>query len=244
MKMKRKGILLASAILGSVAIVSTGFAAWVITSPSVSTEAQGNIQVETVKDDRVSFQVDFVDSDKSVSFGSSTVLDTDTKWLSSPTGEVEDLTVSVTVKKTEGTVKDGTLTLTNFEVGTVQDGKFVAVQSFNAEYLSTGKTLIVLPTTGDSTKKTFTAEDTVLTFDFTFAWGTAFNQQNPYLYYNSFEEVADLGTDGVKNWKNGDVVFENFDALADDAVAKLGALETLLNGKSFKATLDYKAKTA
>ena len=40
MKMKRKGILLASAILGSVAIVSTGFAAWVITSPSTSTFMQ------------------------------------------------------------------------------------------------------------------------------------------------------------------------------------------------------------
>lgn len=265
MKMKRKGILLASAILGSVAIVSTGFAAWVITSPSTSTTAQGNIQVETVTDNRVAFKVEFTkelesDSavDNTVTFGSSTIKSNDTSWLSNPDGTPEDLSVSfkVTAQNSEGENLpiSGTLELTKVELGTVNkagdDDVFTAMTDFETANKYQTQTLIVLPTTG--VDYTFSNSATLSSaIELQFAWGTAFAGYNPYVYYNSFK-LTDIDTnadddvhtyvykstlEGVNN------TYADFDTMANEALAKLQALETLLKDKTFKVTLEYTAAT-
>ena len=58
MKNKKKSIFLASAILGSVALVSVGFASWVITSTPEPHAETGEIVVDTVEDKRISFVAD------------------------------------------------------------------------------------------------------------------------------------------------------------------------------------------
>lgn len=236
MKMKRKGILLASAILGSVAIVSTGFAAWVITSPSTSTTAQGNIEVETVSDERISLtakleKTDFV-------FGSPSDMNNPKAWLknNSDAGtEVLKTKLTVTGSKKVNNV-DTPVTTGTFKVSIkVMDGES-EVTEFN--------NLLTVDPNNEITGKTFNMGDDVT---IELGWGSEFGNVNPYTYYNSFTEltVDELPVspkpDGKKDWGYGDVKFENFDALANDAVTNIRALESLVNGLKFVVTVSYTA---
>ena len=59
---KRKRVLMGLALFMSIALVSTGFAAWVISS-SVEKEDEGNVQVGTVTDKSIGLTVEFNDID-------------------------------------------------------------------------------------------------------------------------------------------------------------------------------------
>ena len=59
MKRKNKNVWLITAVFGSLAIASTGFAAWIITGDD-STEATGNVVVETAEDQRLTLSAEFL----------------------------------------------------------------------------------------------------------------------------------------------------------------------------------------
>ena len=129
MRNKRKGILMATAILGSAAIVSTGFAAWVITAPS-ATFAEGNIEVDTVTDNRVKMTAEWASKDDgTVVFGAPETQAKDAWLINNEKEEHLEHTLNITFTpsgngKTEDI--DGTL-IANIEVGTRNsDGEFVA----------------------------------------------------------------------------------------------------------------------
>ena len=89
MRNKRKGILMASAILGSAAIVSTGFAAWVITAPQEHT-VEGNIQVDNVRDDRLAITHSWDAISKgNVYFGRPANMDIANAWLRNDSEQTE-----------------------------------------------------------------------------------------------------------------------------------------------------------
>ena len=62
MKRKNKNVLLITALFGSLAIASTGFAAWIITGDN-STSATGNVVVETAEDQRLTVIAEFLTDD-------------------------------------------------------------------------------------------------------------------------------------------------------------------------------------
>lgn len=238
MKMKRKGILLASAILGSVAIVSTGFAAWVITSPSTSTTAQGNIKVENVEDERVTLTATFEQSDSgNVSFGApASQTAYANKWLENREGTAEDLNANftLTAKKKDGSNAEGTITVAvKIQRNTTPDAEAtwtdISTDSFNtankdtkttANVATDTKTLITLPVFEDSYTLNNGKVDVTATFD----WGTAFGGDNPYDYYNAMT-----------------IAEEDFDNVANSALYNLGKLDELLENTRFVFTVKYTA---
>ena len=232
MKLKSKGILLASAILGSVAIVSTGFAAWVITSPSTSSTANGNIQVETVTDERVNLAIEFTENDGGkVSYGApATQTAYAKKWLENSNGAAEDLngTFKVTATQTGGSKATGTISV-SIKLQRNVDDQWTDVENFEtlnkntkttADVASAEHTLITLPTFAAS----YTLVDGSVVVDTTFGWGTAFGTKNAYDYYNSMTiEEAD------------------FDKVANSALYNLGKLDELLKNTRFVITVNYTA---
>ena len=195
MKLKSKGILLASAILGSVAIVSTGFAAWVITSPSTSSTATGNIQVETVTDERVTLEVSFEQSDNgNVSFGAPSVqADYENKWLENNNGKAEDLNgnFTVTATKKDGQEAEGSISISiKLQKNTTPSAEqptWTDISNFetlnkdtktDGNVASATNTLITLPEFEESYDLVDGSASVTASFD----WGTAFNNENPYDY--------------------------------------------------------------
>ena len=238
MKMKRKGIILASAILGSVAVVSTGFAAWVISSPTTTTET-GNIQVETVTDNRTSFSVAFADGNKSIKFAAPATMDKKSPWLTNDNNEAkEDLTASfdVTVEKA-GEAASGKVKVT-LEIGTMSgepnpvfadETETILAGNKNAkdddDEVNASLTYFTLPEgfvkdgeTGVYTMEVPLDASGKATIPAVFDWGTAFNKENPYDYYNA------------KAYS---------DKLGNAALANLDALNDLINGKTFKFTISH-----
>ena len=220
MKNKKKSIFLASAILGSVALVSVGFASWVITSTPEPHAETGEIVVDTVEDKRISFVADsfaWTNNQNKIIYGGKTPADTVTNpWLTNSTAdkqenlsatlsfkvenytEIEKITVSLQVVEKANTATDATAKWTQ----AVTDGYVAA-----------------LPTVADITS--FTAVDGSTTqgsasLTLNFNWGTAFDSKNPIDYYNAKAYT---------------------DELATEAKTKLEGLKTALEGLSFKLTL-------
>ena len=174
MRNKRKGIMMAAAILGSAAIISTGFAAWVVTVNDEQT-ATGNIVVDEVTDhthlieklvDGADYDVYFGKAEKTAAYS----------WLTNDAIEMEDLEAKFTVKVSNHTSANLDVKLT-----------------MPAEYSTKidGKSLFKAPTLDVSE---FTSEG-VVTITITFAWGEYFNNVNPINYYNSFQNPnADIRT--------------------------------------------------
>ena len=190
MRNKRKGILMASAILGSAAIVSTGFAAWVITI-NTSADASGTIDVDTVSDKTIS--VSLLTEAELAKVGSGTVQDTvvkfgasaktitsDYNWLT-PTAE-EDL-YSVIYVKVEGS---NYLQATPFTFALTETSSSLYSAAVTAGYVtsleSVQSSIKVETIDVDEVSSTTVS---VYKVTLTFAWGTYFNSLNPTNYYNS-----------------------------------------------------------
>lgn len=188
MKNKRKSIILAASILGSVAIVSTGFAAWVISAPATTT-VEGNVSVDTVKDERYSLEVSWAenanhnlvfgwaDSDPAVS----------NPWLTHGADDKKEnlsVTFTVTVKQggnvVEGKKPTAIITLTDTD-----DSDYATAVTGN---LITNPSVVV----GDATSTG------VYPVTVSASWGSAFESQNPYVYYNA-KTVAEYGNEALKN---------------------------------------------
>ena len=215
MRNKRKGILMASAILGSAAIVSTGFAAWVV-STNVTQEATGNIEVDTVTDNRIKFTTPtWTGGDNIVTFGRPASVSNDV-WLTNNSNDmIEDLDVSFTFKP-EWESADGKEANTKVKLyfAIEVDGKEASdllYSSTNDGYTSfTNKSLIVLPDLSSYTDKEYVVGETI-TINLTFKWGEAFGGTNPYTYFNSVTTAG--GFLAAANNPTNDEVKEAIDRL-------------------------------
>lgn len=236
MKMKRKGIILASAILGSVAVVSTGFAAWVITSNQVTATPTGNILVETVTSESYSIEVHWVnekgevDSEQDISFGGNDATN-QYNWLSFTGTAKENLTERfyVTATKivkeagqaeTKEPVTSGSFTV-SLDIGKMDGDKWgSSLANFTAE----NQKYITLPTFDGSYSVESVTKDAPVAVSF--GWGDAFklegeqNAKNPYEYFNSKAYTAELGA---------------------EADQKLTGLYNLTYGLQYKLTITYTA---
>ena len=209
MRNKRKGIVLAASILGSIAIVSTGFASWVISAPA-SAQTAGDFKVEMVDDKRVVLTPTLTTktsglSNTQVVFGTPETTG-GSGWLTNTSIGKQNLefTLSVTAAYKDGrsAKPTGTISVTFTPTPTIADDTLIKAPTFTPKTLSEGSA----------------------SFDVTFAWGTKFESTNPYTYYNAKEP------NGIKS---GETTW------ADDASANLTALYNLVNGMTFKLTVAY-----
>ena len=235
MRNKRKGILMACSILGSAAIVSTGFAAWVV-STNVTETATGNIEVDEVLDKRVTMTTPtFVNDDGLVSFGIKQTQSTISgAWLTNNTTSLyEDLDVSFKFTpdwKETNITEDIPLT---FSIA-VSGSPALTYSSDDTANYATAKnlTLITLPDLSSYNKSYKQGEE--VTVNLNFGWGTAFGEENPYTYFNTTK------TAGGK-FMTGDTIKDHE---VDEAIDRLNALHSLVgNGASiqFTVTISYTA---
>lgn len=174
---KRRKIILGVSLFSSVALVSTGFAAWVLASQAEA-EKTGNITVGTVSDSSIKISnVQFKDDNDSFIFEPK---EGDTAGRVRNDGvNFENLSVTVTGEISPNTyVSSATIEME------VPEGITAAI----------GKNYLVLPTCATSAQ-TLTLnpkespDETVSTFEYTitFVWGSAFNGKNPGEYYDEDE---------------------------------------------------------
>lgn len=209
MKNKRKSIILAASILGSVAIVSTGFAAWVITIDK-GTTATGNIEVDTVSDGSIVLTAG--DVSKSIVFGAREKTNTvQNSWLVySDTAKNENLTANVTLTVVGKEYLDTTTPFTY----TLEE---VAGEGNSTPYAAAVTAGYVTSLDNVSVIFSNVNEDNQATVTLTFSWGTYFNNTNPIDFYNTYaadakrtesgptyaeEAETVLGSDTFKNLAN------------------------------------------
>lgn len=231
MKRKNKNVWLITAVFGSLAIASTGFAAWIITGDS-SASVDANVVVETASDKRLTVTAEFL-TDEGKTFTEANLTTNDEKkpyqqfilgdvasvsgpkghWLDSNSVENEDLTVKVKV------------TCVNYNAS---ESKVTWYIDTDADY---GNYIVLPNSEGEPTEITNWTQvgDTNIytaTIDVTISWGSAFNtggqNRNPADYFSYFDPA---GTDLV-----GDTEYADNGVFA---VETMNAMHGTFNGEKF-----------
>lgn len=179
--MKRKGIILLSSIFACVALMATGFAAFII-SYTTTGEATGNIEVDTVDNNAFILEVvDGYEAPESIVYGPIDTYTGENPWLVyTDDGKMEHLTTTIKVTCTNA----DKLASTPLQVTVTANDVYTAANT--AGYVG------ALPTIGNGIDVSLDGIEGegnsikvgTYTITITFSWGTAFNGFNPIDYYN------------------------------------------------------------
>ena len=197
---KRKKIIMGVALFGAIGLVSTGFAAWVLSS-NANREQGANLKVGTVSDTSMRIE-NVVVRGKDTKRGSPTIdemIETNdfsfnpkyndntgrVKYgaVGDDCGERLSLTISGVIKEAQNL---GQLTI---EPKTVPDAISTAA---TAGYIEVPACLLGSVTLVENTHYTISENEglTTANFEYTisFGWGSLFNNENPAEYYDDFTE--------------------------------------------------------
>lgn len=224
MKIKKRTLIISLSLLGSVALIGTGFATWVI-SQNASATTNGNIITDTTTDNTLSITDIYWDENKDAGSGS-ICFGWDGKasegaWLTNTdTSKKADLTSTVYFSVSPATaIKDVTATI-------------AIAEGSKATWDQNHGDLVVLPTSLTPTLVNPEAKDETTAkykCEIAFAWGGHFGGRNPLTYYNEH--------------KANDKIGESETTYAADAKASLDKLSKL-NNCQFVVTLSATAKLA
>ena len=216
-KTRSKMIAASIAILSSAAVVSTGFAAWVI-SGGDSKKAEGNITADTVINSIHTVTLDG-SNDGNVFFGAPREMTNPSAWLKNNATEdkKEDLTATFgfTVAGLKSDVKSEKPSLL-FDSDKFKLEETTTEEASKYSKYSDLNYLAALPTFDLNTKTSYDTvaqskpgiyliaenytpgkDDDYGTQHFTvtiqFGWGSEFGEENPYLYYNTTEMANSAG---------------------------------------------------
>lgn len=192
--MKRKTLTLTLCLLACFAVISVGFAAWIITNDATK-EVTGNIQVNEVTDSRLS--IEMVSGEGStITFGKPAGY-VDEGWLinDDETEEVLTATIVFKVKKGKEYVAFGAQGTEKIAVSATFTSNITTEENKGAE----NKTLITLP----AEVLTVVAGDAADTYKIvlTFGYGAAFGNVNPYDFYKG-EDVNTVGDKALADLQN------------------------------------------
>lgn len=195
------------AILSSAAVVSTGFAAWVISGGDTNSDVSGTITADTVTDEIHKITIT-ERTNNEVYFGAPEGVQSDDAWLKNDGGK-EKLKPSITftvaglqneitnpselftsISLTEKTdTPDANRYSKAFDLGVVADlPKFAVGSKFDTTVEDVSKIYLRSESFSD-TDKTQTFEVTMV-----FGWGSNFNSENPYKYYADQAYTKDLAS--------------------------------------------------
>lgn len=202
--MKKKAMIMAVASLGSMALIGTGFAGWVI-SANTETSAKGVITAYDVKDQRLtisgeSWDEKGDDGSGSIVFGQPKTKDTfeQTPWFTF-TSDVnqEVLNNTFTFNVASGDASD----TGNFKVAAE-----IVVEDTNAntawQSAITNEVVAKPDVALDGTDGVYTLAKTptAVTIGLTFSWGAHFESKNPYNFYNK-KKIGDyVDAKKTKTW--------------------------------------------
>lgn len=219
---KTKVAIITAATLAGVALIGSGFATWTIIANG-SAEATGNIKTDTVSDQRVTIRNQRLSVSQFV-FGWSEG-ETTYSWLSHGGNDFNDVlstTLTFTVDHYNTSLDTGYPQITIAAEGLYNliSGNYITLTGWSRVGETDAYKLDTAPTGTTVEGNAYGAGS--YSVEITFAWGSKFDNKNPYLYYNNLED----------NMTNEDA-----------AVADLNAIAAL-NDKTFTVTITTKAKTA
>lgn len=231
--MKKKAMIMAVASLGSMALIGTGFAGWVI-SANTTADASGVMVAYDVKDQRLNaakgkWKNGVTDApaagDKGkIIFGKPATMDVADPWLTCDDKdgmEVQRLSdtyvfvVSTVDKENTGKFTVATDAVKGAFVVTDTTGAWAAATTGEDNLVNANPTIAF-----DKTEYALVNGQATVEMTITFEWGTAFGKENPYLHYNAI-------TNPSKD-------------LTDKALANLGKVKALKNIE-FTVNLSIKA---
>ncbi len=222
MKTKKRTLVISLSLLGSVALIGTGFATWVI-SQNASTTTNGNIITDTTTDNTLSITDISWDDKKdagSICFGWDGEASKDAWLTNTDMSKKADLTSTVYFSVGPVTaIKDVTATI-------------AIAEGSKATWDANQGDLVALPTSLTPTLVNPEAKDETTAkykCEITFTWGSHFGGKNPLTYYNEHKANEKIG--------------ESETTYAADAKASLDKLSKL-NNCQFVVTFSATAKAA
>ena len=170
--MKKKSLAGILSLLICIALIGVGFASWVITAGDTET-ATGNVTVETVEDKRLSITTTWEDEKSTIVFGQATdTTGVANSWLKA-SDDIQKEVLSVTL---------------NIVVANMDSNDTISVvfnpsdeDKYNAALVSK---YITGPAVGEELTCTKVSTGNY-TCELEFAWGEAFENKNPYIFFNS-----------------------------------------------------------
>lgn len=231
----KKNLVMFTSVFASLAILSTGFAAWVISGGETNDKTTfGDVVIETVTDNRHKMTITPADGEitnaGTIVFGRLKTQDNEeSAWLKSDASDsVEKLSTFFKVTVTNAATAN---VADIFTVHTLEETKGVYATAFKAGYVGELPTVEFVADASDTAGKAeqFVADKTTATsgvvyIRLKFSWGEHFGNTNPYTYYNA---------KGIDDKVDGDTT------AGDDAVKSLTEVAKL-KGAQFKLTLTTK----
>ena len=214
--MKRRSLTVLLCLLAIISLASVGFASWVITADDTE-NVTGNIQVETVTDQRLDIKV-ADGQDLNINLLAPATQAKEGAWLvgkSEKGSEKKTVAINFTLgfKNTQTTGTPIATVTAEFD----EETKTLIKKAVDANYIQEPTISIVNNGNGNY----------VLTINF--EWGEAFGKVNPYDYYNAEGKTA-----------NGLVADDVSTTWADDAYAKLTDLNSIFADKTYKVVITAK----
>lgn len=246
-KSRRKWLIGGSLAFASVALLTTGFATWVIGTQKTSGDGQLNIGVDTAEDNSVelTFSLDendkkiFVAEDAGNSNSNLTIERDEADTVSKPDWDIKIKDLNVVVGETfYNSIKDKQGLKIVFELqkdvtgdkNSVTDDK-VGVRgetgpSWNYIELAKSKFDVTLPESYPTGGKIYDINDTPDNKTFSFTWGSYFGEKAPSDFYKGKEESR--GSQTLREYYQ-------------KALQELQAMKTALNGGelTLTATFEY-----
>ena len=226
-KSKRKWVAGGLAAFASIALLTTGFATWVVGRQETNKDVEVGVTVDTAENKTLTFDFSLSESDSAIVLAeASTITD---GFVKASGSEVVEKPLVVTIDKfvikygNESTLKPTKVTFSiESSWNTVTENKIGAKRTGSSWTYLKAPTLDLPPATGDSVKTITVATNTELSF----SWGTFFGEgTSPCEFYNEkFSNASDQTT-------------ENAQAIVDELAAMKKAFETNGNKLTLKATL-------
>ena len=192
MKMKKKLFIPLIAALLTIGLTSVGFAAWVLVGEtSLSPENGAQFTAHTVTDARIKFTAEF--SDAAVNLAAPESHNNYT-WLKFDGDAKEDLNATLKITITNwAEVKTTNATFT-FALTAKKGDATVNLSDYTAYVVAPTLTGSVAINKGvlqdNSLNASLDAANGVLTIPLTFTWGSTFDTDNPFTYYNVTKKNA------------------------------------------------------
>lgn len=230
----KKNLVMFTSVFASLAILSTGFAAWVISGGETKEETIGDVVIDTVQDNRHKMTITVADGEGTANagkivFGRPNTQSAGNEWLKSDDADkIEKLSTffKVTVTNAATANVDDIFTM-----HTLAETTDAYANAFGAGYVGELPKVEFVADASETAEKVtkFTADSTTEKSGFVyirlkFSWGAHFDNTNPYTYYNA---------KGIDDKVDGDTT------AGDDAVKSLTEVAKL-KGAQFKLTLTTK----
>lgn len=191
---KRKRVLMGLALFMSIALVSTGFAAWVISS-SVEKEGEGNVSAGTVSDKSLELVINNAEDLGTIKFEPKREDNSGrVRYEGNDSDNYESLSVTVTGKITKNPEYLGELTIQLVELNEAGDAPLAQADSKLAKAAAADKNYISLPECFyhpiklNAQGSTFyNPTDNSFSYTITFGWGDKFKGINPGYYYDGLD---------------------------------------------------------